>query len=239
MIWLQFTAENMELAGRLLAAASLGALVGLERDLHGRSAGLRTHALVSLGAAIFTILSYFVAGALTYEGLPGVPQHDPGRIAAQVVTGIGFLGAGTILKSHFSVRGLTTASCLWLVAAIGMACGMGLYGLALASTGLALLFLVAVRQLERYLPRDRYHELCVQFRGREHVEAIRDLVLETGAAVLASSVSYDYEEGTTKVQFSLRLRDTKRARDVGTPILACLDAADLPLVRIDWDLVTG
>ncbi|MBT7161639.1 MAG: hypothetical protein HN904_02615 [Victivallales bacterium] len=79
----------------------------------------------------------------------------------------------------------------------------------------------------------------MQFRGREHVEAIRELVLGTGAAVLASSVSYDYEGGTTKVQFSLRLRDTKRARDVGTPILACLDAADLPLVRIDWDLVTG
>ena len=238
MIWLQFTAENMELAGRLLAAASLGALVGLERDLHGRSAGLRTHALVSLGAAIFTILSYFVAGALTSEGLAGIPQHDPGRIAAQVVTGIGFLGAGTILKSHFSVRGLTTASCLWLVAAVGMTCGMGLYGLALGATGLALLFLVAVRQLERYLPRDRYHELCVQFRGREHVAAIRELVLETGAAVLASSVSYDYEGGTTKVQFSLRLRDTKRARDVSAPILACLDEAGLPLVRIDWDPVT-
>jgi len=238
MIWLHFTAENMELAGRLLAAAALGATIGLERDLHGRSAGLRTHALVSLGAAIFTILSYFVAGALTCEGLSGVPQHDPGRIAAQVVTGIGFLGAGTILKSHFSVRGLTTASCLWLVAAVGMACGVGLYGLALISTGLALLFLVVVRQLERYLPRDRYHELSVQFRGREHVEMIRELVLGTGAVVLASSVAYDYEGGTTKVQFSLRLRNTKRAGDVGMPILACLDAAGLPLVRIEWDPTT-
>ena len=105
---------------RVLMASLLGAAIGLERDIHGRAAGLRTNMLVSLGAAIFTIVSEGVA--LSFSGKIGdtVLRADPGRIAAQIVTGIGFIGAGAVIKSGFSIRGLTTAACIWVSAAVGM-----------------------------------------------------------------------------------------------------------------------
>ena len=128
---------DLDLFLRLLVASGLGAVIGLERDMHGRPAGLRTHLLVCMGAALFTILSVAVANTLGAGG----QTWDPGRIAAQIVTGIGFLGAGAILKAGFSVRGLTTASSLWIAAAIGMASGAGRYDLAGAATLLALISL--------------------------------------------------------------------------------------------------
>src|SRR5919106_2515279 len=101
---------------RLLLAAVLGACVGLEREIHEHPAGMRTHLLVSLGAAGFTVLSI--------AGFPSVGA-DPARVAAQIVTGIGFLGAGAILKEGATIKGLTTAASLWVVASIGMAAGAG------------------------------------------------------------------------------------------------------------------
>ena len=102
---------------RLGVAAVLGMLIGIERDLQGRAAGIRTHLLVCTGAALFTLISVMIGYTVT----AGRHIGDPARIAAQVVTGIGFLGAGTILKSGLTVRGLTTAAYLWLTAAIGVA----------------------------------------------------------------------------------------------------------------------
>lgn len=118
---------------RLVLAAALGAAVGLEREVHGHPAGLRTHLLVALGAALFTVIS--VAGFVSDDPV------DPSRVAAQVVTGIGFLGAGAILKAGFTIRGLTTAASLWGTAAIGMAVGVGQHGLALVATAIILVSL--------------------------------------------------------------------------------------------------
>src|SRR5580765_588767 len=101
---------------RLAVAAGLGAAIGLERELDEKAAGLRTHMLVALGSALFTLVSAY--GFSEFIGKDHV-SFDPARIAAQIVTGIGFLGAGVILRSGFTVRGLTTAASLWLVAAIG------------------------------------------------------------------------------------------------------------------------
>ena len=106
---------------RVCIAALLGAVLGLEREIHGRPAGLRTHFLVSMGAAVFMMLSPYVA-KMTPEII-----GDPGRIAAQIVSGIGFLGAGAIVKEGVSIRGLTTAASLWVAAAIGMTTGVGSY----------------------------------------------------------------------------------------------------------------
>jgi putative Mg2+ transporter-C (MgtC) family protein len=119
--------EQLELALRLALALGLGAVIGLEREYHRQPAGFRTHGLVALGAALFTVVS---AHAFA--------DADPTRIAAQIVTGIGFIGAGTILHHRGSVRGLTTAASLWAVAAIGMTAGAGLMVLALAGTVLVL-----------------------------------------------------------------------------------------------------
>src|SRR3954471_6652727 len=131
---------------RLVIAAALGGAVGFERELRDREAGIRTHLLVSLGSALFTIISaYGFHEFLTAGGV--IVRADPSRIAAQIVTGIGFLGAGAIIRDGMSVRGLTTAATLWVVAAVGMACGAGYYWPAAAATVLTLAALWPLRIL--------------------------------------------------------------------------------------------
>lgn len=125
-------AEQLDISLRLLIAAALGAGIGLEREIHAHPAGMRTHLLVSLGSAAFTVISIFV-----FETPPspnGTIPTDPSRVAAQIVSGIGFLGAGAILKYGASVRGLTTAASLWATAAVGMAAGGAAYVVAVVTT---------------------------------------------------------------------------------------------------------
>ena len=143
---------------RLSIAGALGGAVGFERELRDREAGIRTHLLVSLGSALFTIISAYGF----HEFLVGggtIVRADPTRIAAQIVTGIGFLGAGAIIRDGLSVRGLTTAATLWVVAAVGMACGAGYYWPAVAATVLTIITLgplrfVAHRTVERMKPEE-------------------------------------------------------------------------------------
>jgi putative Mg2+ transporter-C (MgtC) family protein len=127
------TVGDWEISFRLGLAALLGGAIGVERELRDREAGIRTHLLVSLGSALFTIISAYGYHAFLTSG-ESVVRADPTRIAAQIVTGIGFLGAGAIIREGLSVRGLTTAATLWVTAAIGMACGAGWYGAALITT---------------------------------------------------------------------------------------------------------
>jgi putative Mg2+ transporter-C (MgtC) family protein len=136
----------LEVTLRLVLAAGLGGAVGLERELREREAGLRTHLLVSVGAAVFTLVSAYGFADFRYGAREGITL-DPTRIAAQVVTGIGFLGAGAIIRQGLSVRGLTTAATLWVVAAIGMASGAGYYSVAVISTALVLFSLYPLRIL--------------------------------------------------------------------------------------------
>jgi putative Mg2+ transporter-C (MgtC) family protein len=138
-----------ELILRLGMAVVLCALIGLERSARDEVAGLRTHTLVGLGAALFTLVSAY--GFNDYFGTGETP--DPTRIAAQVVSGIGFLGAGAIIRQGLNVRGVTTASSLWIVAAIGMASGAGFYLGAVVTTALVLVVLVAMRPLRIALMR--------------------------------------------------------------------------------------
>src|SRR2546423_11715263 len=118
------TLSSWEILLRVALAAALGGVLGLERELREREAGLRTHLLVSVGSALFTLVSAYGFHAFLSSG-QNVIRADPTRIAAQIVTGIGFLGAGAIIRQGFSVRGLTTAATLWVVAAIGLAAGAG------------------------------------------------------------------------------------------------------------------
>jgi putative Mg2+ transporter-C (MgtC) family protein len=128
-------------AGRLLVAALLAGAVGLEREVHLKAAGFRTHMLVGLGSALFTVLSINAFG----------PSTDPGRVSAQIVTGIGFLGAGAIFKEGATVRGLTTAAGLWTVAAIGMAAGAGSLLLAVVATAVVLAVMFGLRIIDGFL----------------------------------------------------------------------------------------
>jgi putative Mg2+ transporter-C (MgtC) family protein len=137
-------------------AAVLGGAIGVERELREREAGLRTHMLVAMGSALFTIVSAYGFRAVLNGGGPLV-RVDPTRIAAQIVTGIGFLGAGAIIRQGFSVRGLTTAATLWMTAAIGMAAGAGSYSAAAITTAFALFSLWPLR-LIAYRVFERFHE---------------------------------------------------------------------------------
>lgn len=128
---------------RLILSVFLSGFIGLERQIHRRSAGLRTHILVSLGSCLIMLTSLFV-----FDIYNGKVPLDPARIAAGVITGIGFLGAGTIIRERENVRGLTTAASLWLVAAIGLAVGIGFYTASIATTALALIVLLFLRYIE-------------------------------------------------------------------------------------------
>ncbi|MDQ3939989.1 MAG: MgtC/SapB family protein [Actinomycetota bacterium] len=150
--------DPLEVVLRLVAAALLGGVVGLERESSDQAAGLRTHMLVSLGAALFTMVGAYGLGDFTGSGR-GL-DVDPTRIAAQVVTGIGFLGAGAIIQQGVTVKGLTTAAALWVTAAIGLAAGFGYWigaGVVTVITVLALYFLKRMRRLFR--PREETDEL--------------------------------------------------------------------------------
>ncbi|GAB4435966.1 MAG: hypothetical protein OHK0015_27330 [Chloroflexi bacterium OHK40] len=139
-----------ELAGRIALAALLGGIIGGEREYSGQSAGLRTNILVSVGACLFTILSIYGFAPGPESGQVG---RDPARIAAQIVSGIGFLGAGAVFRDGDHVRGMTTAATIWLVAAIGMAAGTGSYFLGVVGTVITVLVLAALRPVRERLSR--------------------------------------------------------------------------------------
>ena len=148
---------NAEFVIRLFMALGLGFLLGLERELTNKYAGLRTHILVCLGACIFTLISIygfptFAQGDnIIISNATGI--RDTSRVAAQIVTGIGFIGAGTVLRNGPMVFGLTTAATLWIAASIGMACGAGMYGIAVTATVLSVAVLTLIRIFERqFLP---------------------------------------------------------------------------------------
>jgi putative Mg2+ transporter-C (MgtC) family protein len=157
---------------RLLVALVLGAVVGLERERQERAAGLRTVTMVSLGSCLFTIV-----------GAYGFPQTDPSRVAAQIVTGIGFLGAGTIFLRKDLVRGLTTAATIWAVAAIGMAAGTSQYVIAIFTTLLILSVLMVLKPIERRFfkrPSEALVSVVVP-RGESEIERVRAALTAIGA----------------------------------------------------------
>jgi len=134
--------SNLDMIARLLLATLLTGLIGFEREATGKAAGLRTHAMVGFGAALFTIIS-----------IAGFSEGDPGRVAAQIVTGIGFLGAGAIWRSEDRVRGLTTAAGLWAAAAVGMGIGSGLLLIGTVGTLITLLVLLGLRRIDIIIAR--------------------------------------------------------------------------------------
>jgi putative Mg2+ transporter-C (MgtC) family protein len=219
---------EIELVLRLLGAALLGGAVGLEREIRDQPAGFRTHMLVALGSCLFTLISAYGFGAI-FAADPQA-RSDPTRIAAQIVTGIGFLGAGAILRSGMSVRGLTTAASLWVVAAIGMSVGAGGYVLAGATTAITLLALLVLRPVRGWLVRGLKQE-----REEFVIEAGPELELDDlihrlkDAVDRIDNVRVDEEEGARHIVLVVRLPADRRPEDV----LELLTEA--PGVRnVDW-----
>jgi len=180
---------------KLLLAAILGGIIGWEREKRGRPAGLRTHILVCVGVTLMMVVSENMF--IKYDTLTNssIMRVDPARIAAQVVTGIGFLGAGTIMKFRASVRGLTTAASLWVVAGIGLAIGSNCYIPALITTLLVLASLLLVPYLERDISRDTYQTLKLYITGSEpQLEPVLN-VLKNNAMELQN---YEFEKDLEK-----------------------------------------
>jgi putative Mg2+ transporter-C (MgtC) family protein len=154
--------STQEILLRMTAAALLGSLVGLERHRADKAAGMRTHMLVGLGSALFMIVSAYGFDRVLQ---PGRVVLDPSRVAAQVVSGIGFLGAGTILRRNTEVHGLTTAASVWAVSAVGLAAGGGLFAAAIGATALILVILAAIKPLEDRIGNAGNHR-TITLRGR-------------------------------------------------------------------------
>lgn len=173
----------LDLILRLFTALLLGGAIGLERERQERAAGLRTVTMVSLGSCLFTLLSLYGFGALADPGAPVNLRADPSRVAAQIVTGIGFLGAGTIFLRKDLVRGLTTAATIWATAAIGMAAGAGQYFAAAVTTLLVLIVLMVLKPMERRLFKRRVEAtVSLLFRRSDAgLEGLRQALLRVGA----------------------------------------------------------
>ena len=203
---------------RVLAAAGLSAVIGLEREMHGRPAGLRTHVLVGIGAAL--VMASGEAVVQLVAARVGI-QIDPGRIAAGVITGIGFLGAGTIIRVGDWIRGLTTAASIWYVAALGIVAGQGLYGLALGGTAIGLVVLTALDWAEARVPSTIYHVLVLDVTPEKRVsvqQAILDLCKQEKIRVQLRGWASDGSAGPITLRFMIRHRGSIDIGELGSQI---------------------
>lgn len=203
--------DNVHLTIRLLLAMLLGGLVGLEREQANHPAGLRTHILVCLGSALIMLLSIYGFADFVYEGNVRV---DPARLATAVITGIGFLGAGTIIFTGKSIAGLTTAASLWVVAAIGLAVGAGFYFPAIITTLLVIVNLTVFNKLEqRYFAGKRPHTLTLEADDSPLViHNLNDYLLENGIVVKKMTMfhkrlaeGYDEDPFTREIKMAVLL----------------------------------
>jgi putative Mg2+ transporter-C (MgtC) family protein len=184
--------ESFEMLARLLAALAAGALIGYERSYHGRPAGFRTHALVCTASSLLMLITVFESHWVSGVAV-GRVQIDPTRMAQGIMTGIGFLGAGVIIREGFSVRGLTTAASIWITAAIGILAGIGFYFPLIVSVLLTLGVLSFFRWIEARMPSQAYYHFDIRFaRSAPMTERqVRDLVAAHGFSI--ANFSYRLE----------------------------------------------
>lgn len=199
------------IAMRLFLAALLGGLVGLDRENKKRAAGLRTHVLVSLGSALVMITSVYI-----FEQYHGLTNIDPARLGAQVISGIGFLGAGTIIKQGTAVKGLTTAASLWAVACIGLATGIGFYTAAILAGIVVFITLVLLSKFEKVFRRKADTELDISMKLQNKPGKLGEMASAIGKlGVQITGVSIeDEEEDCLIVQLTLSLSKNHDANDV-------------------------
>jgi len=213
-------------ACKLALTCLAGGLIGLEREKHGRPAGLRTHLLVAIGACTMMIVSEAFFFKYNHLGAESAVRLDPSRTAAQIVTGIGFLGAGVIIKEGINVRGLTTAASLWAVAGLGMAFGMGLAIPGAMATVLVLVSLLGLKKLDPYLRKDRYLTLHVLAeRSDDFMDRLEGLFSERRLKVSDLNASLDLQQGEMSVDVVL----TGHRRRIGRELSG--EIAKLPGVR--------
>ncbi len=214
---------NLNFVMSIVAAAAFGFCIGLERELTNKYAGLRTHIMVALGACIFTLISIYGFPTFAHGDNVVVSQatgiRDTARVAAQVVTGIGFIGAGTVLRNGPIVLGLTTASTLWIAASIGMACGAGMFDIAFAGTAMAILTLVMVRVFERnVLPSSTKKTRMIKVGivcSNDYVQTVQDFIIEKYQDISEiKRRQLNADENSTKITCVINVMDRKPIKDL-------------------------
>ncbi len=185
------TISWQETLARLALAALLGGLIGIEREFREHEAGLRTHTLVAVGAGLFTIVSAFGFHDVLAHQTTVVARLDPSRISAQIVSGIGFLGAGAIIRQGLTIRGLTTAATLWAVAAIGMAEGAGAYSAGIIATVIVLFMLWPMRIVGRLMNPSQVHVLDVELKKDQRPAMVVEAIEQLGASVRSFGAADD------------------------------------------------
>lgn len=219
---------------KLAVASFLGAVIGLERDMHGRAAGLRTNLLVSLGSAVFMLLSEYIPLSYAKEFSDTAMRGDPSRIAAQIITGIGFLGAGAIIKSGLTIRGLTTAACLWISAGIGMTIGAGYYSLGIATTIISLFSLVFLNKLESFYLKDSYRIIEIKTSNETDISGIIKLISTDKLKVTYVDKDRNYIENTMKLTLTLKLTHKGITDKLSHDIMTKLEQSGITLYNIRW-----
>jgi putative Mg2+ transporter-C (MgtC) family protein len=212
---------QLGVAAKLLLTLLACGAIGLERERHDRPAGLRTHILVGLGACLMMIISE--AFPLKYAAATGdsILRLDPARTAAQIISGVGFLGAGVILKEGVSVQGLTTAASLWLVAGLGMALGMGLVGPAALTTLIALFSLIVLKKLEPVLRKNRYLQLTLMSQQRENLLTELEAIFARNRLRIANfDADYDLENQQIRYDFVLTQHHRRIGQELSNQIMA-------------------
>ena len=190
---------------KMVLSMRLGAIVGYERKRKGQNAGVRTFSLIAMGSTLAMLLSIYVP-----QEYMGLKNGDPGRIAAQVITGIGFLGAGAIIQMKGSVRGLTTAAGIWMVAIIGMAVGLGMYWLSIVASAMILFILVQLERIEKRVSRGSESRI-IRIRTADILHEIEDYkkVLKSHNIHLSNFyVDYDYENTETRLNLIVLVKET-------------------------------
>ena len=181
---------------KLVISMLLGAVVGYERKRKGQPAGLRTFSLIAMGACLAMLVSIYIC-----QEYIGLKNGDPGRISAQVITGIGFLGAGAIIQAKGSVRGLTTAAGIWMASIIGLAVGVGLYTLSIVATLLILFILVQLENLEHKLGMGAQSR-CISIKLNTictDIEPYKKVMAQHQSQLVDSYVDYDYANSITRM----------------------------------------
>jgi putative Mg2+ transporter-C (MgtC) family protein len=207
--------SEMEIILRFVLASLLGGVIGLEREVHGREAGVRTYLLVSLGSALIMVISEVLV--LKYQDGPfrEIIQGDPGRIAAQAITGIGFLGAGVILRYRDSIRGLTTAACMWVVCAIGLSVGSGYYLFGFTVSAIALISLIGLKRWEKIIRKDRYQQMVVISEDIEgQIDRIQAIIAKYEVAITKLGIKRNFQEKELTLHFYLRYRAIQPDRNM-------------------------
>ena len=201
------TAVHADLLLRILVGTVLGAVIGYERRMHGRPAGLRTHLIVALASSTFMVVSTHFVYFQTYKA-GDLVAVDPSRIAASVVTGVGFLGVGAILRTGVNVQGLTTAAGLWLVAAIGLSAGAGMYVVSAFSTLLGVVALTLLRQLEHKDDGQLVRRISLTL-GREAQPLATILAALRARKMVVHPAPYEkrVDEGSVEITFQARIPD--------------------------------